>query len=139
MAGRLRALAERLARREHGLDTVVNTPPERVHRGNGGVNTLSAGDTKDLGAKIKRVHLFIPMGDEQMNTLPEHEHATEHGVNTCRRCGERMRWPAPDGVVYADGTAEHHTCRIWAAADRGLHSADALGDEAEVMLRGEAP
>ena len=57
----------------------------------------------------------------------------------CRRCGERMRWPEPDGVVYADGAAEHHACRIWAANERALNSPDALADEAEVMLRGELP
>jgi hypothetical protein len=55
----------------------------------------------------------------------------------CRRCGERMAWPGPAGVVYADGTAEHHACRIWAAADRALNSPDALEDEADVRLRGE--
>jgi hypothetical protein len=79
------------------------------------------------------------MGDERVNTLPKHEHADEHGANTCRRCGERMRWPAPDSVVYADGTAEHHACRIWVAAERAVNSPAALEDEAEVMLRGEAP
>ena len=57
--------------------------------------------------------------------------------NRCRRCGERMRWPEPDGVVYADGTAEHHQCRLFAAAERAVLSPDALGDEAEVMVRGE--
>jgi hypothetical protein len=37
------------------------------------------------------------------------------------------------------GTAEHHVHRIWAAAERALLSPDALADEAEAMLRGEAP
>jgi hypothetical protein len=55
----------------------------------------------------------------------------------CRRCGERMAWLQPVGVVYADGTAEHHECRIWAAARRAVESPDALADPAEVMLRGE--
>jgi hypothetical protein len=57
----------------------------------------------------------------------------------CRRCGDRLAWPGPTGVVYADGTAEHHACRTWAAAERALHSPDALADPAEVMPRGERP
>jgi hypothetical protein len=56
----------------------------------------------------------------------------------CRRCGERLAWPGPVGVIYADGTAEHHGCRLRAAAERALLAPDALADEAEVMLRGEA-
>jgi hypothetical protein len=54
----------------------------------------------------------------------------------CKRCGERLAWPSPVGVIYADGTAEHHECRLWAAAERAVLSPDALADEAEVMLRG---
>ena len=47
------------------------------------------------------------------------------------------------GVTYADGTAECQPCadrevgRIVAAAERVTQSADALGDEAELMLHGE--
>ena len=61
----------------------------------------------------------------------------------CRLCGERLRWTAPVGVTYADGTAECQPCadrevgRIVAAAERVTQSADALGDEAELMLHGE--
>jgi hypothetical protein len=57
----------------------------------------------------------------------------------CRRCGASMAWPAPVGVVHADGSAEHHACRYWAAAERAVLSPDALADEAEVMLRREEP
>jgi hypothetical protein len=35
----------------------------------------------------------------------------------CRHCDAPMGWPEPRGVVLGDGTAEHHTCRIWAAAE----------------------
>jgi hypothetical protein len=31
--------------------------------------------------------------------------------DACRRCGEPMDWLKPCGVVYGDGTAEHHACR----------------------------
>jgi hypothetical protein len=54
--------------------------------------------------------------------------------DVCRRCGRRMGWPDPRGVVYADGTAEHHECRIWPAAERTARSPDALADDAEVVL-----
>jgi hypothetical protein len=57
--------------------------------------------------------------------------------DVCRRCGRRMGWPDPRGVVYADGTVEHHACRLRAAAERALPSPDAVADEAEVMLHGE--
>jgi len=79
-------------RAAHGLNTVVNTPQERVHPGSGGVNMLSARKPKDSDAKNELVHAFIPIGDEQMNTLPDREHADEHGVNTlCRHCGGAVR------------------------------------------------
>jgi hypothetical protein len=55
----------------------------------------------------------------------------------CRRCGARMAWPGPAGVVYANGEAEHHACRLWAAARRAVESPDALADEAELTARGE--
>ncbi len=38
----------------------------------------------------------------------------------CRRCGHPLRWPEPAGVISADGTAEHHECRLLAAAERAL-------------------
>jgi hypothetical protein len=28
----------------------------------------------------------------------------------CHYCGERMDWPRPVGVAFADGTAAHHAC-----------------------------
>jgi hypothetical protein len=31
--------------------------------------------------------------------------------NSCRRCGERMEWPDPVGIVLSNGEAEHHGCR----------------------------
>jgi hypothetical protein len=55
----------------------------------------------------------------------------------CRRCGKVMDWPGPAGVVHANGTAEHHACRLWAAAERAVLSPDALADEAELTVRGE--
>jgi hypothetical protein len=57
--------------------------------------------------------------------------------NRCRRCGERMGWPGPAGVVRANGTAEHHGCRSWAAAERAVGSPAALADPAEIFVRGE--
>jgi hypothetical protein len=61
----------------------------------------------------------------------------------CRRCGERLAWPGPAGVTFADGTSECMACfdrevgRLLAAGQRAVESADALADPAEVMLRGE--
>jgi hypothetical protein len=159
---RLRSLAERLIKREHGLNTAVNTPPERVHPGAAGVNTLLCGKINHLEPENERVHVFTPQKDERVNTLRSREHADEHGVNTveelaeadrlsrrkpelieilrgdrCRRCGEPLAWPAPVGVVYSDGSAEHHHCRLFAAAERAVLSPDALADEAELTVRGE--
>src|SRR5215213_4605541 len=64
----------------------------------------------------------------------------------CRRCGERMGWPAPVGVVEGTGTALHHGCyeaaeveRLMAAGRRAVASPDALADPAEVLPRGELP
>jgi hypothetical protein len=31
----------------------------------------------------------------------------------CRACGETLDWQRSDGVIFADGTAEHHACRSW--------------------------
>lgn len=36
----------------------------------------------------------------------------------CRFCGGPMAWPEPCGVVYGDGTAAHHGCRLLAAGGR---------------------
>ena len=55
-----------------------------------------------------------------------------------------MFWPAPVGVVFADGTAAHHACYERAEVERierraaNAVSPEALADEAEVKLRGEA-
>ena len=61
----------------------------------------------------------------------------------CRTCGEHLPWPAPAGVIFADGTAECMACadrevgRLLAAGERSVASPDALADEAEIMLRGD--
>jgi hypothetical protein len=54
-----------------------------------------------------------------------------------------MNWPAPVGVMFADGTGAHHACheraeveRIRARAANAMMPA-ALADEAEVTARGE--
>ncbi len=61
----------------------------------------------------------------------------------CRHCGEVMNWPAPVGVMFADGSGAHHACheraeveRVRARAGNAL-SVLALADEAEVTVRGE--
>jgi hypothetical protein len=60
----------------------------------------------------------------------------------CRHCGDRMAWPGPAGITFADGTAECTQCeareveRLFAAGERVVNSPDALADEAETMLRG---
>ena len=56
---------------------------------------------------------------------------------TCRRCGRPMAWPQPCGVVYGDGTAEHHDCRLTAAAGRALAGVVATSDEGELVVGGE--
>jgi hypothetical protein len=33
-------------------------------------------------------------------------------ANLCRRYGRLMGWLAPAGVVFANGEAEHHECRV---------------------------
>jgi hypothetical protein len=59
----------------------------------------------------------------------------------CRWCGERMAWPGPAGIVFADETAECGRCeareveRLLAAGRRAVESPDALPDPAETMLR----
>jgi hypothetical protein len=101
------------------MNTPVNTPQKAVHPGGTGVDTLPSRETSDLGSEKDRVHLFIPAGDEQMNTLSRREHADEHGVNAFGELPEVER--------------------LLAAAERAVLSPDALADEAEVMLRGEIP
>ena len=60
----------------------------------------------------------------------------------CRWCGDRLAWPGPAGIVFADGTAECMQCearegeRLMAAGRRAVDSPDALADPAEVMLHG---
>jgi hypothetical protein len=60
----------------------------------------------------------------------------------CRHCGDRLAWPGPAGIVFADGTAECMRCeareveRLLAAGRRTVDSPDALADPAEVMLHG---
>ena len=61
----------------------------------------------------------------------------------CRTCGAVLPWPAPVGVLFANGTAECMACadrevgRVLPAAERAVASLDALADEAELTIRGE--
>jgi hypothetical protein len=55
----------------------------------------------------------------------------------CRRCGERLAWPAPVGVVHGDGRASCFPCYYGAAAQRAVASPAALADPAELTARGE--
>ncbi len=54
-----------------------------------------------------------------------------------------MNWPAPVGVMFADGSEAHHACRERAEVERvraragNALSVLALADEAEVTVRGE--
>jgi hypothetical protein len=55
-----------------------------------------------------------------------------------------MGWPEAVGVVFGDGTAAHHACderaereHIRQRAENAI-SPEALGDEAELTIRGEA-
>jgi len=57
----------------------------------------------------------------------------------CRRCGGPMAWPRPDGVIHADGTAEHHACRLLAAAARTTAGVTATTDAGELLRPGEEP
>lgn len=56
--------------------------------------------------------------------------------DACRSCGKAMSWPDPVGVILADGTAEHHECRLLAAAERALNGVIATSAEGE-LLEGE--
>ena len=64
-------------------------------------------------------------------------------ANACRHCGDRLNWPGPVGVTFADGTGAHHACHERAEVDRvraraaNALSAEALADEVEVTVRGE--
>jgi len=56
----------------------------------------------------------------------------------CRRCGERMGWPDPAGIVEGTGTALHHSCyeeaegeRLLAAGQRAVNSPDALARDGD--------
>ena len=58
----------------------------------------------------------------------------------CRACGEHLSWPAPAGVIFADGMAECMACadrevgRLLTAGERSVSSPDALADEAEITI-----
>jgi hypothetical protein len=62
----------------------------------------------------------------------------QEGYQACRVCGERLDWPRPAGVTFADGSAECMACfdreagRLLAAGQRAVESADAVADPAEV-------
>jgi hypothetical protein len=61
----------------------------------------------------------------------------------CKHCGGVMNWPAPVGVMFADGTGAHHACHEQAEVERikaraaNAVSPAALADEAEVTIRCE--
>ena len=56
--------------------------------------------------------------------------------NVCRHCGRPMAWPAPVGVILADGTAEHHECRLLVAGQRAVaEHRQCPGDQLEVEAR----
>jgi hypothetical protein len=58
----------------------------------------------------------------------------------CRGCGERLDYQRDWNTrAFADGTGMCGPCYYLEAAERALHSPDALTDPAEVMLRGEIP
>ena len=67
-----------------------------------------------------------------------------HGER-CRCCGERMAWPGPAGVIFADGTAECRSCtdaeaaRLYAAAERAVAGVVAVSDEGELLRAGDEP
>jgi hypothetical protein len=78
-------------------------------------------------ARRAGVHVYIEIGEVRLRAVarpaPEllarlRAHKAELLAllrgDTCRRCGEPIQWPEPCGVIYGDGTAEHHACRRWA-------------------------
>jgi hypothetical protein len=87
-----------------------------------------------------------PLDEDLRDSLREHRGVIIEVLagDRCRACGEHLPWPAPVGVVFADGTAECMPCadrkawRVLAAAERAVASPDALADDAELTIRGEA-
>jgi hypothetical protein len=87
-----------------------------------------------------------PIGRDLRGSLRQHRAAIIEILagDRCRYCGAHLPWPAPGGVIFADGTAECMPCadrevgRLLAAGERAVNSPDALADEAEIMIRGEA-
>lgn len=57
--------------------------------------------------------------------------------NVCRHCGRPMAWPAPVGVILADGTAEHHECRLLVAGQRAVAGIAATNDAGEMICPGD--
>ena len=63
----------------------------------------------------------------------------------CRSCGERMGWPDPAGVIFADGTAECRGCtdaeaaRLYAAAKRAVAGVVGVSDEGEFLRADDRP
>jgi hypothetical protein len=61
----------------------------------------------------------------------------------CKHCGEVLNWPAPVGVMFADGTGAHHACHERAEVERiraraaNATTPAALADEAELTARGK--
>jgi hypothetical protein len=55
----------------------------------------------------------------------------------CRRCGARMAWPEPVGVVHGDGRASCFACHHDAALRQASCSPDALAGPAGLTARGE--
>ena len=82
---------------------------------------------------------------ELLGRLREHklELAELLAGHLCRHCGEVMGWPAPVGVMFADGTGAHHGCHERSEVERIRRRAAnaatpaALRDPAEVTIRGE--
>ena len=63
----------------------------------------------------------------------------------CRSCDERMAWPGPAGVMFADGTAECQRCtdakaaRLYAAARRAVAGVVGVSDEGEFLRADDRP
>ncbi|MFO1075949.1 MAG: hypothetical protein U1E17_25240, partial [Geminicoccaceae bacterium] len=53
--------------------------------------------------------------------------------DVCRHCGKPMSWPEPCGVILGDGTAEHHDCRLLAAAERAVRGVTDTTDDGELV------
>ena len=58
----------------------------------------------------------------------------------CRWCGDRLAWPGPAGITFADSTSECMACvdrevgRLLPAGERAVGSHDAMADDAEIGL-----